>query len=198
MSLPWIITEHIVKTKRAMALETASSTGPSEEHSRTMSSGTDISAAVMKGLGTDQEGALKGYGGGKGRKKGKGRDGGAMGHVLVEEVLWALDLYNDAAHKALYLLNSQYLFNEIQVQGNTRMIPVPELETVVPLCPAGPYLGASMTLADMAPVGEFGPTCVGARPAPILLISVVHGMGGGLFELLRLWAGSGLTECPSL
>ncbi|CAN0200642.1 unnamed protein product, partial [Ectocarpus sp. 4 AP-2014] len=47
-----------------------------------------------------------------------GGSGGGMGHVLVEEVLWALDVYNDAAHRALYVLNSQYLFNEIQAEVN--------------------------------------------------------------------------------
>ena len=75
----------------------------------------------MKGGGqiggdSDGPGTLTQYGKKKSKKKGKGGSEGGMGHVLVEEVLWALDLYNDAAYRALYVLNSQYLFNEIQVR----------------------------------------------------------------------------------
>lgn len=114
MSFPWIITEHIVKTKRAMALEAASGTGTAEDYNRSDSTGADPSAGG-KALAADSDGPLTPYAVGKKKKKGKGRDGGGMGHVLVEEMLWALDLYNDAAHRALYVLNSQYLFNEIQV-----------------------------------------------------------------------------------
>lgn len=66
-------------------------------------------------MGGDADMPLTPYGKKKSKKKGKGGSEGGMGHVLVEEVLWALDLYNDAAYRALYVLNSQYLFNEIQV-----------------------------------------------------------------------------------
>lgn len=113
MSFPWILTEHIVKTKRTMALDAASGAIASGAHARGVSTGTDMSGEASKEAGAEEDGPPKLYGGGK--RKGKGRDGGGMGHVLVEEILWALDLYNDAAHRALYVLNSQYLFNEIQV-----------------------------------------------------------------------------------
>lgn len=113
MSFPWIITEHIVKTKRAMAL------GPSTASSKGAGGGEGASAAdgASKGVAVagDSDGPLTPYGNKKTKKKGKGGGDGGMGHVLVEEMLWALDLYNDAAHRALYVLNSQYLFNEIQV-----------------------------------------------------------------------------------
>lgn len=117
MSFPWIITEHIVKTKRAMALGSASAPrggGDSSTHGSSVdgSEGGDGSAAGGRG---DPDGPLTPYGSKKGKKGKKGGHGGGMGHVLVEEVLWALDLYNDAAHRALYVLNSQYLYNEIQV-----------------------------------------------------------------------------------
>lgn len=133
MSFPWIITEHIVKTKRAMALESSSSSSLSVLPSlkATPNGGGDVSIsagginggstgdASGKGGGSvvgDSDGPLASYGSKKkSKKKGKGASEGGMGHVLVEEVLWALDLYNDAAHRALYVLNSQYLFNEIQV-----------------------------------------------------------------------------------
>lgn len=122
MSFPWIITEHIVKTKRAMALGSASGArgGSGDGGSGSAHGSIDGSEGGSKGggMGGDQDGALTQYGnntGGKKSKKGKGGGGGGMGHVLVEEMLWAMDLYNDAAHRALYVLNSQYLFNEIQV-----------------------------------------------------------------------------------
>ncbi|CAM9320569.1 unnamed protein product, partial [Laminaria digitata] len=118
MSFPWIITEHIVKTKRAMALgssSSASKTAGSAESST--HEGVDGSEAGG-GKGGDSDGPLTPYGKKKSKKKGKGGSEGGMGHVLVEEVLWALDLYNDAAYRALYVLNSQYLFNEIQAEVN--------------------------------------------------------------------------------
>lgn len=124
MSFPWILTEHIVKTKRAMSLESSNassatksnpnSTGPgADAHNRLASNSLDPGSKA----GGDSEGNLIPYGSGKNSKKKnkRGGAGGGMGHVLVEEMLWALDLYNDAAHRALYVLNSQYLFNEIQV-----------------------------------------------------------------------------------
>lgn len=117
MSFPWIITEHIVKTKRAMALGSAS--GPRGGGDGSTHGSVDGSEGGAAGgrVGGDQDGPLTPYGNKKKGKKGKkGSDEGGMGHVLVEEVLWALDLYNDAAHRALYVLNSQYLFNEIQVR----------------------------------------------------------------------------------
>lgn len=115
MSLPWIITEHIVKTKRAMALR--SSSAPSGKASGGIGEGSGHGSLDGSGggKGGDSDGPLTSYGNKKGKKKSKGSGGGGMGHVLVEEMLWALDLYNDAAHRALYVLNSQYLFNEIQV-----------------------------------------------------------------------------------
>ena len=36
--------------------------------------------------------------------------------VLVESVLHVLDTYNDAAHRALYVLNQQYLYDEVPAQ----------------------------------------------------------------------------------
>ncbi|CAM9167660.1 unnamed protein product, partial [Phaeothamnion confervicola] len=120
MSFPWIITEHIVHTKSAMAGEGTAA----------------ADAAAPAGAATD------GTGGSKRKKK---RDNNAqvktdphrsrgqaavfdmhftpsfaslLGHVLVEEVLWALDLYNDAAQRALYTLNSQFLYIEIQTEVN--------------------------------------------------------------------------------
>jgi cytoplasmic FMR1 interacting protein len=58
----------------------------------------------------------------KSKKKKKKKKGGgeseAVGRVLVAQALYALDLYNDAAQLALYELNSQYLFNEIQAEVN--------------------------------------------------------------------------------
>jgi Cytoplasmic Fragile-X interacting family len=37
---------------------------------------------------------------------------------MVEQMLYALDIYNDAARKALYELNSQYLYDEVQAEVN--------------------------------------------------------------------------------
>lgn len=129
MSFPWIITEHIVKTKRAMALGNSSSSASSKaaggvEGSGHGSSGSGSLDSTAKAAGIpgagDSDGPLTPYGSKNGTKKSKkgkgGAGGGGRGHVLVEEILWALDLYNDAAHRALYMLNSQYLFNEIQVR----------------------------------------------------------------------------------
>lgn len=119
MSFPWIITEHIVKTKRAMALGSGAGSqggGGGSAHGSEAGAGEKGAAGVAGDVDGDP---LTPYGNSKKKKK-KGRKGdgdGGMGHVLVEEMLWALDLYNDAAHRALYVLNSQYLFNEIQV-GN--------------------------------------------------------------------------------
>lgn len=116
MSFPWIITEHIVKTKKAMALGSAS--GPRGGGDGSAHGGSvDVSEGGAAGAraGGDLDGSLTPYGSKKGKRGKKGSGGGGMGHVLVEEVLWALDVYNDAAHRALYVLNSQYLFNEIQV-----------------------------------------------------------------------------------
>ncbi len=42
----------------------------------------------------------------------------AVGRILVPQVLYILDLYNDAAQRALYEFNSQYMFNEIQAEVN--------------------------------------------------------------------------------
>lgn len=128
MSFPWIITEHIVKTKGAMSLE------PSSANASSKSSGSLAGAAGGAGgdgrnrsasaasdpgnpkSGVESDGPLTPASSKQSKQKnGKGGSGGGLGHVLVEEVLWALDLYNDAAHRALYVLNSQYLFNEIQV-----------------------------------------------------------------------------------
>lgn len=114
MSFPWIITEHIVKTKRAMALGSAAGTKGVGDGSAHGSEGDPGGKGA--GIAGDVDGGpLTPYGNKKKKKKGKGDADGGMGHVLVEEMLWALDLYNDAAHRALYVLNSQYLFNEIQV-----------------------------------------------------------------------------------
>ena len=45
-----------------------------------------------------------------------------MNHVsntpMVENVLFMLDIYNDAAHRALYVLNQQYLYDEIEAEAN--------------------------------------------------------------------------------
>lgn len=111
MSLPWIIIEHIVKTKKAMALGSSKAGvgGDESTHGGVDGGGKGVS------VHGDTDGRLMSYGSSKKGKKKKGQGGGGMGHVLVEEMLWALDLYNDAAHTALYELNSQYLFNEIQV-----------------------------------------------------------------------------------
>lgn len=37
---------------------------------------------------------------------------------LIENVLFVLDIYNDAAHNALYVLNQQYLYDEIEAEVN--------------------------------------------------------------------------------
>ncbi|CAN0222480.1 unnamed protein product [Discosporangium mesarthrocarpum] len=126
MSFPWIITEHIVKNKRAMNLEGGGKDGQGRGDSSSGGGGGGSS----RGLGSGTEGSLGGGAGGSGggvgagggtaggKKKRKAGGEGTHGHVLVEEVLWALDLYNDAAHRALYIVNSQYLFNEIQAEVN--------------------------------------------------------------------------------
>lgn len=126
MSFPWIITEHIVKTKRAMALGAAGDGGGEGGVGGDLKKATDFLLGGAGGGGGKGGGAIAGdsdgpetpYGEKKSKKSKKkgGGTGGGKGHVLVEEVLWALDLYNDAAHRALYVLNSQYLFNEIQVK----------------------------------------------------------------------------------
>lgn len=118
MSFPWIITEHIVKTKRSMAIGSASGAKGGGDGSTHGSEGGGSGGGKGGGIAGDPDGGgpLAPYGNKKSKKKGKGAGAGGMGHVLVEEVLWALDLYNDAAHRALYVLNSQYLFNEIQVK----------------------------------------------------------------------------------
>ena len=36
----------------------------------------------------------------------------------MENVLFLLDIYNDAAHRALYVLNQQYLYDEIEAESN--------------------------------------------------------------------------------
>ena len=45
------------------------------------------------------------------------QDGGG-GEVIVEQLLYALDIYNDAARRALYDLNTQFLFDEVQAEVN--------------------------------------------------------------------------------
>ena len=119
--------EHIVKTKRAMALGTSSSSSSKaasgavgDSSSRGGGGGGIEGGSKAANVLGEMNGPLSSYSSSSSSKKGKkgkgaGDDGGGMGHVLVEEMLWALDLYNDAAHTALYVLNSQYLFNEIQV-----------------------------------------------------------------------------------
>ncbi len=54
------------------------------------------------------------------RRKRKSKKGGlaAVGRILVPQVLYILDLYNDAAQRALYEFSSQYMFNEIQAEVN--------------------------------------------------------------------------------
>ena len=37
---------------------------------------------------------------------------------MMECVLFILDIYNDAAHRALYVLNQQYLYDEIEAEAN--------------------------------------------------------------------------------
>lgn len=37
---------------------------------------------------------------------------------MLESVLFVLDVYNDAAHRALYVLNQQYLYDEIEAEAN--------------------------------------------------------------------------------
>lgn len=37
---------------------------------------------------------------------------------LLESVLFILDAYNDAAHKSLYVLNQQYMYDEIEAEAN--------------------------------------------------------------------------------
>lgn len=133
MSFPWIITEHIVKTKRAMALGWSSSTsktaGSADNSTHGGIDGSEAGGGKGGGsMGGDSDGPSTPYGKKKSKKKGKGGSEGGMGHVLVEEVLWALDLYNDAAYRALYVLNSQYLFNEIQV--GWRLVPTVSGDTL--------------------------------------------------------------------
>ena len=45
-----------------------------------------------------------------------------MKHVsnapMLENVLFLLDVYNDAAHRALYVLNQQYMYDEIEAEAN--------------------------------------------------------------------------------
>jgi Cytoplasmic Fragile-X interacting family len=47
-----------------------------------------------------------------------GSSDGGCEDVMVEQMLYALDIYNDAARKALYELNSQYLYDEVQAEVN--------------------------------------------------------------------------------
>lgn len=37
---------------------------------------------------------------------------------MVENLLYSMDIYNDSAHRALYNLNQQYLYNEIEAEAN--------------------------------------------------------------------------------
>jgi len=37
---------------------------------------------------------------------------------MVENILYTLDVYNDAAHRALYVLNQQFLYDEIEAEVN--------------------------------------------------------------------------------
>lgn len=37
---------------------------------------------------------------------------------MIEDVLFVLDVYNDAAHRALYVLNQQFLYDEIEAEAN--------------------------------------------------------------------------------
>lgn len=37
---------------------------------------------------------------------------------MIENVMYVLDIYNDAAHRALYVLNQQYLYDEIEAEVN--------------------------------------------------------------------------------
>ncbi|KAJ1421295.1 cytoplasmic FMR1-interacting, partial [Ochromonadaceae sp. CCMP2298] len=43
---------------------------------------------------------------------------GAAHTPLLESVVLVLDVYNDAAHRALYVLNQQYLYDEIEAEAN--------------------------------------------------------------------------------
>ena len=37
---------------------------------------------------------------------------------IIEKVLYTMDIYNDAAHRALYILNQQFLYDEIEAEVN--------------------------------------------------------------------------------
>ena len=37
---------------------------------------------------------------------------------IIEKVLYTMDIYNDAAHRALYTLNQQFLYDEIEAEAN--------------------------------------------------------------------------------
>jgi len=37
---------------------------------------------------------------------------------IIEKVLYTMDIYNDAAHRALYILNQQFLYDEIEAEAN--------------------------------------------------------------------------------
>ncbi len=54
----------------------------------------------------------------KRKRKNKKGSNAAVSRILVPQVLYILDLYNDAAQRALYEFNSQYMFNEIQAEVN--------------------------------------------------------------------------------
>lgn len=73
MSLPWILTEHVIVT-----------TGNPSVH-------------------------------GKGSKLG---DLPNSNIPMIENILYVLDIYNDAAHRTLYELKQQYLYDEIEAEAN--------------------------------------------------------------------------------
>ena len=37
---------------------------------------------------------------------------------IIEKILYTMDIYNDAAHRALYVLNQQFLYDEIEAEAN--------------------------------------------------------------------------------